>query len=329
MYPPTHIIDPDGEVIIVLRNAGSPFARPPEKKSTQKPAVEVEESTADSLARSYIRIQASAKHLIFASPVFKKLLTGGWKESVDYLKMGSVEITADDWDTEAFLIVLRAVHGQYHDVPRMLSLEMLAKVAVILDYYQCKKALDLINEIWIKDLEDKEKITPEISRDLILWLWIAWFFERPAKFNESTLIAISKSGVLLDNLGLPIPTSVIDSINNRRNYLIQNLIDIVYATRDAFLHRSKGCGLVCRSIMYGNLALQMQSTSLPLSKPRAPFRTVNYSDLVKKVLAFKSPQWYHTCNDLLPHRCKDASFAPSFAGIKDLSKGLNLQDFIS
>lgn len=34
MYPPTHIIDPDGEVIIVLRNADSSFACPLENTST-------------------------------------------------------------------------------------------------------------------------------------------------------------------------------------------------------------------------------------------------------------------------------------------------------
>ena len=43
------------------------------------------------------RIQVSAKHLILASCVFKKLLTGGWKESVTYLQKGSVEITAESW----------------------------------------------------------------------------------------------------------------------------------------------------------------------------------------------------------------------------------------
>lgn len=30
MDPPTHIIDPDGEVIIILRNSNSPFAEPGE-----------------------------------------------------------------------------------------------------------------------------------------------------------------------------------------------------------------------------------------------------------------------------------------------------------
>jgi hypothetical protein len=54
---------------------------------------------------------------MFASPVFKRLLTGGWKESVTYLKQGSVQVTADDWDTEAILIVLRAIHGQYYALP--------------------------------------------------------------------------------------------------------------------------------------------------------------------------------------------------------------------
>ncbi|KAJ5935977.1 hypothetical protein N7454_005275 [Penicillium verhagenii] len=337
MYPPTHIIDPDGDVIIVLRNAGSPFARPLENTSEDsttedpaikagEPTVEVEEPIAESLAPSYIRIQVSAKHLMFASSVFKKLLTGGWKESVTYLQKGSVEINADDWDTAAFLIVLRAVHGQYYDVPRKLTLEMLAKVAVISDYYECKRALNLINEIWIENLE--EEITPRISRDLILWLWIAWFFELPSQFEKSTLIAMSKGSVLLDSLGLPIPTRVIDSINKRRNDAIRNLLAVLHKTRDAFLCGKRGCGYQCRSFMYGYLTLHMQSIRLLSPRPRPPFLNMNYSDLLTKARAFKSPLWYDY-NSTKPHKCIDLLYSSrSFTGIDDLS-GLDLKDFIS
>ncbi|KAJ5712964.1 uncharacterized protein N7483_010145 [Penicillium malachiteum] len=46
-------------------------------------------------ADSCFRIQVSAKHLMFASPFFKRLLTGGWRESVTYSQKGKVEITAE------------------------------------------------------------------------------------------------------------------------------------------------------------------------------------------------------------------------------------------
>ena len=188
MDPPTHILDPDGEVIIVLLNANTPFAHPVEevsagmfpntfpvfrfgvhsppevienpqphfkqpaltKKQQRKlrkmknkepdstqttlvhvpmpnsqstadtpasdgprleaPAVDtpasddlpLEAPAAESLVNSCLRIQVSAKHLIFASSVFKKMLSGTWKESTAFLQKGSVEITAESWDEKHF-----------------------------------------------------------------------------------------------------------------------------------------------------------------------------------------------------------------------------------
>lgn len=287
----THTIDPEGEVIIILRNANSPFAqltgdactrrwfdfsklsfgnpvssqgltgiprfsfKPLElslkeqteerkdkkkkrrerkrKAAAQKPAVEaataaaedpaaeepaVEETTSEDpateetvveghFAHSCSRIQVSAKHLMFASPVFKRLLTGGWKESIAYFQKGSVEITAEGWDVEALMILLRAIHGQYSHIPRKLTLEMLAKVAVIADYYECREALCFLTELWIEKVD--EKIPPVASRDLILWLWVAWFFRLPFQFKLSTSIAMSQSDGCINSLGLPIPKDVI------------------------------------------------------------------------------------------------------------------------
>jgi hypothetical protein len=77
---------------------------------------------------------------MLASPVFKSMLTGSLNESVSFSKLqkGSIEITAESWDIDAFLILLRIVHCQFNHVPRKLSLEILAKVAVIADHYECK-----------------------------------------------------------------------------------------------------------------------------------------------------------------------------------------------
>ncbi|KAJ5036768.1 hypothetical protein NUH16_004647 [Penicillium rubens] len=188
-------------------NAEEPIAEEP---TAEEPAAEesaAEESAAEFGTLDYVRIQVSAKHLTFASSVFKKILTGGWKESITYLQKGSVEITAESWDTEAFLILLRAIHGQYYYIPRKLTLEMLAKVAMIADYYECKTALYIMKDIWIDNL--KEKIPRTVSRDLILWLWIAWFFQLHSQFKISTLIAMSRSDDWVVSFGLPIPANVI------------------------------------------------------------------------------------------------------------------------
>ncbi|KAH3499037.1 hypothetical protein KXV55_008470, partial [Aspergillus fumigatus] len=93
-----------------------------EEPAVEEPAVEeraaeeqaaqesAETGIAEQLDGSCFRVQVSAKHLVLASPVFKEILKGGWKESLTYLQTGSVEITADSWDIEAFLILLHIIH---------------------------------------------------------------------------------------------------------------------------------------------------------------------------------------------------------------------------
>ncbi|CRL30300.1 BTB/POZ [Penicillium camemberti] len=324
------------ETATVEPTSEEPTAEEPtaEEPTAEEPAAEesaAEESAAEFGTLDYVRIQVSAKHLTFASSVFKKILTGGWKESITYLQKGSVEITAESWDTEAFLILLRAIHGQYYYIPRKLTLEMLAKVAMIADYYECKTALYIMKDIWIDNL--KEKIPRTVSRDLILWLWIAWVFQLHSQFKISTLIAMSRSDDWVVSFGLPIPANVIDSINKCRENAIHNLVITLHEIRGTFLDGTRGCCLECRSFMYGSLSMHMQSSNLLSPKPKVPFLNLNYNDLVQTVLAFKSPRWYGSNTSYSSYRsssfhdCPDASFTSLFAILKDPLEGLDLQDF--
>ncbi|KAJ5740209.1 hypothetical protein N7493_000081 [Penicillium malachiteum] len=147
------VIDSDGEIIIKLRNANAPFAQlsnetkssdgtaaPVSDSSVKSSNVEqvvkikkVEKQASESLCEDFVEFQVPAKHLILASPIFKSVLTDGWKETVNYQQNGSVEITAEDWDVAAFTIVLRAVHGQFYQMQNSPTIEQMAKIAVIAD----------------------------------------------------------------------------------------------------------------------------------------------------------------------------------------------------
>jgi hypothetical protein len=154
-----------------------------------------------------VRIQVSAKHLMLASPVFKKALTGKWKEGSTFAGTGSVEITTEHWDAEAFLILLRILHCQHHKLPKRVSLELAAKIAVLADYYECNDLVGFIRDAWITCL--REELPKTYSRNLILWLWIAWYFNIPTKFKKATSIAMSESKDEIDPLELPIPARII------------------------------------------------------------------------------------------------------------------------
>ncbi|KAL4871278.1 hypothetical protein BDV12DRAFT_183914 [Aspergillus spectabilis] len=343
MEQPTHIIDPDGEVVTALRNANSLFAQPDEdviagmvpqaisepcgcaqgsaeeivtstdhmenpmpprrgkkkrgkryrtirasleqtprlieepvgEQPAEKPDPEPTERPIDEPPHeSCFRIQVSAKHLMLASPVFKKILTGGWKENVTYLQKDSVEITAESWDIEALLVLFRAIHG------RKLTLEILAKVAVLVDYYECKEAVYILTDIWISFLE--EKIPTTYPRDLILWLWVSWFFQLPAQFNESTSTAMLWSDDCTSNLGLPILDKVMSAMNDCRHEAINTLIHFLHEPRKALLSSKRGCSFECGSIIYGALTKDMQSSDLLSLKHTTAFQGLNYEHLVQK-----------------------------------------------
>lgn len=205
-----HIIDPGGEVIINLRNANSPSAQDTssvaqahqETVNDQTPnsAISTEDNIHDQLFG--FRIQVSAQHLMFASPVFKNLLPDDWEEI--YLQNGSVEIPADGWDLHAFLCLLAAIHHKDYHIPR--NLETFAKVAVIAHYYECGDAIENMTRAWIPCLE---AVPMRCSRDMILWVWISWFFLLPVHFNYSTSAIMTYSKTEIENLGFPIPRQLI------------------------------------------------------------------------------------------------------------------------
>jgi hypothetical protein len=153
-----------------------------------------------------IHYHVSSKHLRLASARFESALSAGnWKEGIPDETDGLYHISAEDWDESAFLILLNALHLRSRQVPRTLSLEMLAKIAVLVDYYGCAEAVELWTEKWIEHLRVSSPIPSTYCRDLMLWVCVAWVFRLPNEFAETTAIAIKQTKQEeLSTLGLPL-----------------------------------------------------------------------------------------------------------------------------
>ncbi|KAL3456036.1 hypothetical protein BJX64DRAFT_52791 [Aspergillus heterothallicus] len=416
---PTHIIDPEGEVIIVLSNANAPFAQPhdglslepeescpeepipakleaypaeelypaesapaqpevypdeelypaepapaesetypaeelypaePAPYPTEEPAVypndetpadvppapkSDEDAVGDTAGtesdlelhdKGPFCIQVSAKHLMLASPYFKASLSGPWKESVGFLQKHSVEIPATDWDIEALLIILHVIHGQHYKVPRRITLEMLAKVAVLVDYYQCREAVSIWRDIWVGGLD--ETVPSTYCRDLLLWIWVSYVFKMPENFRAATSRTMSWSEGRIDHLGL-IPRAIMIVMTFNREDAIEDVLYRLYDTREGFLSGSCGCNYSCNyecdSIMYGALTKEMRSANLLSPKPVAPYDKISYEGLVKKLKAFKSPSWYPSGRR--HHSCSTSNFSTIFQDINDGISGLEVSRY--
>lgn len=161
----------------------------------------------------YIRYHVSSRHLALASGFFKSSLArNGWLESQPNPVDGKYHISASDWDPETFLILLDIFHLRNRAVPRKLSLEMLAKMPVLVDYYRCSEAVEIFSDMWINTVRESAPVPSEYSRDLMLWMCIAWVFKLPTEFEKTTKTAfMTCRSQAIENMSLPIPKPIFGS----------------------------------------------------------------------------------------------------------------------
>lgn len=232
MTPTLHQVDPDGDTLLILHYPDAPFAvmdsvtirrltnsrnqlqlefveqirqeLRSSKKSQSEPQVENN--------KEEIRFQLSSKHLTLASEYFRKMMANDWKETTP-AEGYSFVVTAEEWDQKALLILMNIIHGRTTKVPLTISLEMLAKVSVLVDYYKCHEAVEFFAKTWISNLP--EPIPSSYGKNLVLRLCISWIFSEADIFRLLTKTVLYQSGGHIPSLGLPIPKAVISKHRER------------------------------------------------------------------------------------------------------------------
>lgn len=166
--------------------------------------------TTDTDEEPEIKFLVSSRHLILASGYFKAKFTGPWKEASVDPTDGLYHLEASDWDPDALLILMQVIHGRTRLVPRQVNLDMLARITVVVDYYDCHEVIEVFSSIWIDDLN--KGLPTEYGRSLILWLLISLVFHKDEIFSTITKTTILKSTTPVPTLGLPISSTVIGEL---------------------------------------------------------------------------------------------------------------------
>ena len=230
--PDSRVIVETGDVFLTLRNPCADFAvwesaaeetddtERADKESEEVDDTSVNETSSDTLitdsdqhtqdeaSRCVVVYHVSSQHLITASPKFRTELTS-WSESRKG-EDGFYHIHTDDWDPHALEILLNVVHLRFRQVPRSLALELLAEVAMLVDYYRCWEAFDLIADVWITNIRKTDPVPKAYGRDLMLWMIISWVFKLEAEFSLCTLRALRQSDEpTLRDLELGIPPAIL------------------------------------------------------------------------------------------------------------------------
>ncbi|RYP50230.1 hypothetical protein DL768_004214 [Monosporascus sp. mg162] len=402
MDKPFYELDPDGDIILILRNPNAPFAawderaedfseplpnhskigpraisEPSSRGASPEPeddplapvdddleaepagvrsefvahasfepnVANSETFDADHTKRSEIQFRLSSRHLISASSFFKKALGGPWREGNSVTSDGCRYIHTEEWDPDALLVLMQIIHGRNWSVPRSVSLEMLAKIAVLVDYYKCHEAVAMFSEIWIKALEGQ--VPAECSRELILWLVISRVFSRADIFTAMTRTAMRQSRRPLPTLELPALESVVGGRSRNRSYIrglirstevidkareesVNRIIIALHDLLERFRNRQAGCSFECSSILLGALTIQMHTAAILELRPKPPYLGYSFTVVIEMVRSFQSPRWVTRDHygGYVRHSCSITSLIQPM--IEDAEKsmgGLMLGDF--
>ncbi|KAF1922090.1 hypothetical protein BDU57DRAFT_511263 [Ampelomyces quisqualis] len=105
---------------------------------------------------------------------------------------GRYYIIVEGWNEVALLTLLNIIHVQNRKVPQTLRLEEVAKIAMLVDYYQCHQAVEVCQEIWITHLRNGFIMAKTHGREFLLQLLVASVFNMHDMFLKSTAVAINK-----------------------------------------------------------------------------------------------------------------------------------------
>ncbi|KAL4786898.1 hypothetical protein BJX76DRAFT_345929 [Aspergillus varians] len=370
---PDFVLDPDGEVTILLRNRNAPFAvwgvsreivpagaahssRSSEEggnvaESTTAAEVLVEVSVPDEPTGQAdagsepapVRFKVSARHLILGSPVFRRMLKDGWKETQLLQEQGTLEIPAYDFDSEAFLAFLHIIHCQPTSLPQRIRFEQVARLAVIADYYECRSLVGYYVTPVIDRLTNQPK---QYSRNLILWIWVSYFFQRSEVFHKCTKVAMEEAPTRISSLNLPIPGEIINALNAGRIRAINAILGSLHRARRHLTNTPSRCTEECHALVLGSLIMQMNSSKLLAPRPQPPFIGLSQQKLKTTVYGFRCPpskgirhtkhykisNSVYTVNSGQRALWKDAtapSFVEHYGDIKWDVKGLSLADYMT
>jgi hypothetical protein len=174
-------INPFGDAILTLANPNNSPPALDESVVAAKPQPPGEAPLVDKPVP--VTFLVSSRHIISASPVFKAMLKGGWDEGEK--KDGRFFISAEDWDVEALTVVMNVLHSHYRQVPKTVTLKMLAKIGIIADYYKLQEALQPMAMLWIGALKNTMPGT-SFDADAVLWILVSWVFEDETAFKSIT-----------------------------------------------------------------------------------------------------------------------------------------------
>ncbi|KAE8331168.1 hypothetical protein BDV39DRAFT_201310 [Aspergillus sergii] len=318
--------DPDGDVTFIIEFApkflphnlsdldcsllSKPYTRD-KSSSLVQPA-----KSADSPS---LHIRASSKHLMLASAQFKRTFQNGFQEGNELRSVGHVKIPICGWEPVPFLLLMAIFHGQTHLVPKSPHFKWLTEMAILVDYYECYRAIAILSGLWTRDFEKKQLTLAEETP--MEWLCITWVFRRNYAFSLVTgRIQLESEGKIMTN-HLPIPAGIIDKMQKAKDIYIGKAFDSLHKLLDHLRYDPPVCSNECNLMRLGILDRGMHKLGILSAKPELPITECSFMGLRTECQNMTNSYTFHRC-ELIPEVLKELNNAYA-----RLDRGLALGSF--
>lgn len=156
-----------------------------------------------------VKCVISSGHMMLASAYFQRRLSGDFHDAVTLKKTGRATITLDD-DPDTLIVLLNIIHGRTRQVPRKVTLDLLSRLAVLINYYGMLESVELFSDTWIDNLK-REGMPETYNEKVFPWLFIFWVFEKGDDFKDMARLVQRECDDKLDSLvgTVPLPHTMI------------------------------------------------------------------------------------------------------------------------
>ncbi|KAI1060005.1 uncharacterized protein FFB20_11913 [Fusarium fujikuroi] len=276
-------IDPNGDTLVILATKQDP---PPSKEPT-KTAGTTEPPTF--IEKHFL---CSQKHLTLASRRASRLFSSPFKEAskqddgLYHWNFGDV------FDMEAFEVVLKIIHGKNRGVPQSTPLDLLSKIASIVDDLECYDALSFCAERWLSFADRLFYTPPErMDKTLAQLILVSFVFTKRYLFQQCIQTAARHTSEGMPTFDLPIRADIPRRIEESRIEALQYLVGGLYKVHDELLQRKLGCSEGCRALLLGSL-LQVMTAAGLYPRPESPFYSLRLDSIISSLRDMQPSIYY-------------------------------------
>ncbi|KAF4494404.1 hypothetical protein FAGAP_9467 [Fusarium agapanthi] len=259
-------IDPNGDTLVILAT-----------KEPTEPA-----GTTESPKFIEKHFLCSQKHLTLASRRASKLFSSAFKEAskqddgLYHWNFGDV------FDVQAFEVVLKIIHGKTRRVPQGVELDLLSKIASIVDDLECYDALSFCTERWLLPYGGFYKLPERMDKTLAQLILVSFVFANKHIFRSCIQRAARYTCEGMPTFDLPIRADIPRLIEESRTEVLQYLVDGLYKVHDDLLQRKLGCTEGCRALLLGSL-LQVMTAACLYPRPESPFYSLRLNSIISSL----------------------------------------------